>query len=122
MPAAQAAKSGIGSPPAPAAALGPDILPAARRATRLVFLLAGIAMASWAPMVPYAKTRLGLSDAALGLVLLGVGAGALVAMPLAGWSLARLGCRLVILATAAVACLVLPALAVAPEPVSLGVA
>ena len=31
---------------------------AARRATRLTFFLSGMAMASWAPMVPFAKARL----------------------------------------------------------------
>ena len=35
-------------------------LPLAIRATRLIFLASGIGMAAWAPMVPYAKARLGL--------------------------------------------------------------
>lgn len=88
-------------------------LPAARRATRLVFLLVGIAMASWAPMVPYAKARLGLSDAALGLLLLGLGVGALAAMPVAGIALARFGCRRVILVGTLIGCADLPLLAIA---------
>ena len=49
---------------------GQQRLPGAIRATRLIFLVSGIGMASWAPMVPYVKARLGLDDAALGLVLL----------------------------------------------------
>jgi fucose permease len=98
-----------------------DTLSGARRSTRLVFLLVGIAMASWAPMVPYAKARLGLSEAELGLVLLGLGAGALGAMPLAAWSLARLGSRRVILVAGAITCLDLPVLAMAPTPTILAV-
>jgi len=44
------------------------VLQKAARATRFIFLMSGFAMASWAPMVPYAKARLHLDDADLGLV------------------------------------------------------
>ena len=37
-----------------------------QRATRLVFFAAGLGMAAWAPLVPYAKSRLGLDEATLG--------------------------------------------------------
>ncbi len=100
----------------------PEGLPAARRATRLVFLLVGIAMASWAPMVPYAKARLDLPDSVLGLLLLGIGVGALLAMPLAGWALARFGCRRVIPFAALLACIDLPLLAFADRASLLGIA
>lgn len=39
---------------------------AARLATRLSFLLAGFGMASWAPLVPFAKARLAIDDGAKG--------------------------------------------------------
>ncbi len=97
-------------------------LPAARSATRLVFLLVGVAMACWAPLVPYAKIRLGLSDSALGLVLLGLGAGALAAMPLAALALARMGSRRVMLAAGTIVVLDLPLLALASGALSLAVA
>ena len=44
--------------------------PATRLATRLAFLVAGFGVAAWAPLVPFAKARLGATDAALGLLLL----------------------------------------------------
>jgi fucose permease len=48
----------------------------------------------------------------LGLLLLGPGAGSLLAMPLAGALTARLGCRFVIAVSTAVICLTLPLLAI----------
>ncbi|WP_236020618.1 hypothetical protein [Devosia sediminis] len=42
-------------------------------ATRAVFLVAGLAMAAWAPLVPFAKARVGVEDGALGLLLLCLG-------------------------------------------------
>ena len=57
----------------------------------------GFAAGAWAPLVPFAKQRLALSDGALGLALLCLGLGSIVAMPLAGALAARLGCRRVLL-------------------------
>src|SRR3546814_13791688 len=68
-------------------------------------------MAAWAPLVPYAKARFGIDDATLGLLLLCIGAGSLVAMPLTGTVTARFGCRRVILAAGAVICAALPFMA-----------
>lgn len=39
----------------------------ARLATRLSFLAAGFGVACWAPLVPFAKSRVGADDAQLGL-------------------------------------------------------
>lgn len=83
------------------------------RATRLVFFAAGLGMATWAPLVPYAKDRLGLDEGALGLLLLCLGAGSLCAMPFTGVLAARFGCRLVILTSGVILSLLLPALALA---------
>lgn len=85
----------------------------AARATRLIFLVSGIAMASWAPMVPYAKTRLGLDDASLGLILLAFGGGSMLAMPLVGWLAQRCGNRRVIGVGGLLLCAALPLLALA---------
>lgn len=92
------------------------------RATRLIFLLSGIGMASWAPMVPYAKERLGLDDATLGLVLLCMGCGATAAMPLAGFFTHRFGHRDVIGVSGLLVCLALPLLTLAPNAWWLGAA
>src|SRR5260221_12160185 len=64
-----------------------------RRATLAAFLVAGLGLAAWAPLVPYAKARLGVDTAALGLLLLCLGVGSIVAMPPAGGLTTRFGCR-----------------------------
>jgi len=43
--------------------------PATRLATRLAFLVAGFGIACGAPLVPFAKQRLAIDDATLGLLL-----------------------------------------------------
>ncbi|MGK4431273.1 MFS transporter, partial [Yersinia enterocolitica] len=49
--------------------------------TRLAFFISGLGMAAWAPLVPFAKERIGLNDASLGLLLLCIGVGSMLAMP-----------------------------------------
>lgn len=80
-------------------------------ATRAVFLVAGLAMAAWAPLVPFAKARVGVEDGMLGLMLLCLGLGSIVAMPVTGVLASRFGCRAVIVASAIAAAAVLPFLA-----------
>jgi len=76
-----------------------------------MFCVIGFAAGAWAPLVPFAKQRLGLDDGGLGLVLLCMGLGSIVAMPVAGEIAARTGCRRVLLGGAAALCLVFPLLA-----------
>lgn len=83
----------------------------AQISTRIAFFIAGFAMAAWAPLVPLAKARAQLSEGSLGLLLLGLGAGSILAMPLAGYLCARWGCRRVIVGASALICLMLPLLA-----------
>ena len=110
-------------PPRPAPLpLSSSALGRARRATQGFFLLTGIAAGSWASMVPFAKGRLALDEAQLGIVLLCLGLGAAGAMPVAGHISHRLGNRSVLVAIGLVVCLVLPLLAVAPSMVVLGAA
>lgn len=85
------------------------------RATRASFFSAGVGLSAWAPLVPYARARLGADEAELGLLLLSLGLGSIVAMPLAGWAAARLGCRRLIGALALLCAATLPWLAVAPD-------
>lgn len=97
--------------------------PALRRqasATCAAFFIPGCVIATWAPLVPYAKLRAGLDDAALGAILLCLGFGSLVAMPLAGALAARQGCRRVMLASTAAMLLALPLLALLSSPWLLG--
>src|SRR3954470_22683456 len=79
--------------------------------TRTAFFIAGFGMAAWAPLVPFAKERLGIQDGALGTLLLCLGAGSIIAMPLAGFLTSRLGCRRVLIVAALVICATLPLLA-----------
>jgi MFS family permease len=79
--------------------------------TRIVFFIAGFGMAAWAPLVPFAKARVGVDEGVLGLLLLCLGIGSIVTMPLAGALAARLGCRFVIIVSALLLCLTLPLLA-----------
>lgn len=91
-----------------------------QHATRAAFFLPGFATAAWAPLVPFAKHRTGLDEGSLGLVLLCLGAGSLLAMPIAGMLAARHGCRAVMIATLVMVTATLPLLAVAPSPLTLG--
>ncbi|WP_395943979.1 MFS transporter [Brevundimonas sp.] len=94
--------------------------PQTRIATRLAFLAAGFGLASWAPLVPFAKARLGVDDGALGLLLLCLGVGSVLAMALTGIASARYGARPVIILGGLLMAAALPFLAVAATPLSLG--
>ncbi|WP_206240590.1 MFS transporter [Novosphingobium terrae] len=96
--------------------------PATRLATRLAFFVAGFAIACWAPLVPFAKARLGLDDATLGLLLLCLGSGSVAAMMVSGTLTSRFGTRPVILAGGAGVMLLLPCLAAAPSTALLALA
>jgi len=93
--------------------------PETRLATRVSFFAAGFAMACWAPLVPYAKANVGVDEGMLGLLLLCLGAGSLVAMPLTGAISARIGARPMILAGGFGLVLTLPLLAAAGHPLAL---
>ncbi|BFT64605.1 MFS transporter [Pseudomonas moorei] len=79
--------------------------------TRIAFFIAGLGIAAWAPLVPYAKVRAGLDDGTLGLLLLCLGVGSILAMPLAGMLASRFGCRKVATGGTLLICLALPLLA-----------
>lgn len=81
--------------------------------TRIAFFIAGFGLAAWAPLVPYAKARAGLDEATLGLLLLCLGAGSILAMPIAGILASRYGCRRVLVGGTLLICLALPLLATA---------
>src|SRR5258708_31993467 len=79
--------------------------------TRTAFYIAGFGMAAWAPLVPYAKERSAIQEAALGMLLRCLGEGSIFAMPLAGVLTSRLGCRRVLILAVLVICATLPMLA-----------
>ncbi|MGY2079668.1 MFS transporter [Modestobacter sp. SYSU DS0657] len=86
----------------------------ATRATYLAFIGAGFAFASWAARIPQVRTRLDLDPAALGLVLLAIAAGSVIALPLSGPVIARLGSRRTVTLMAGLLTVALVVVAVAP--------
>jgi MFS family permease len=80
----------------------------ARLAVSAAFLANGLGFANWAARIPAVKDDVGLSTGALGVALLGMAVGAVVAMPLAGALLVRFGSRALTRATLALFCLALP--------------
>lgn len=83
-----------------------------KKATKHSFFIAGFAIASWAPLVPYAQARLQADPATLGNILLCLGLGAVIGMPLARTLSGRLGARSIIVAAALSLVISLPLLAV----------
>jgi predicted MFS family arabinose efflux permease len=66
---------------------------AARLATRVLFLVAGFGYSCWAPLIPLTKARLGIDEHVLGLLLLCIGVGSIMAMALTGALAVRYGTR-----------------------------
>ncbi len=63
----------------------------ARVATSLIFAFNGLLFAAWVPHIPQVKHELGLTDASLGLALLGPAVGSMISMPLIGRATTRYG-------------------------------
>ena len=80
-----------------------------------IFFLNGFGFGSWAVRIPAVQERLDLGEGLLGLALLGMAAGSLVSMPLAGGLVSRLGSRPVVGATGLGFFLALPLLAWSPS-------
>lgn len=81
--------------------------------TRTIFLINGLGMSAWAPLVPFARDRLLLSGASLGALLLCLGIGSLAAMPVTGTLVARFGCRRVMCVSTLLVLMMMPLLATA---------
>ncbi len=94
--------------------------PGARLATRIAFLVAGFGVAAWAPLIPFAKQRLGADDGVMGLLLLCLGAGSVTAMLRTGPLCARYGCKPVVVGSGLAMAALLPLLAIAGSPWMLG--
>jgi MFS family permease len=65
----------------------------ARVSVLTIFFLHGAVFGTWVSRIPAVKSEIGLSTGELGLALLGVAAGCLIAMPVAGWLVSRYGSR-----------------------------
>lgn len=81
-----------GSPRSEVPPAGP-VPQAARLAVTAIFAVNGLILSNWVPRIPAVQRNLDLSEGRLGLALLGVAVGALLAMPLIGGLVARFGSR-----------------------------
>ena len=86
----------------------------ARVAISVVFLVNGVTFASWMPRLPEIQDRLGISDAALGITLVGAGVGGLAASGFSGRLVDRFGSRTMTLVTSAGLSMALPLMGIAP--------
>lgn len=77
---------------------------AKRVATRAIFFVAGFAMGLWASLVPYAQKRLNFDAGSLGMLLLCLGTGSLLAMLFSGKLIGRFGCKKIMLLGIALTC------------------
>ena len=93
-----------------------------RKSTLLIFLVCGLGMSSWAPMVPFAKERMGLNDASLGILLLALGAGAIIMMPITGFLIQKYGSRKIIMSSVILMGFLLPLLLILSSPIGMGIA
>jgi len=93
-----------------------SLLPGLRAqiSTRFAFLITGLAMSAWAPLIPFVKERLVIGESTLGLLILCFGLGSLIAMPITGLLVNRYGCRRVITITLLLMCISLVCLAISP--------
>ena len=79
-----------------------------------MFLVNGVTFASWMPRLPEIQDRLGISDAALGITLVGAGVGGLAASGFSGRLVDRFGSRTMTLVTSAGLSMALPLMGIAP--------
>ena len=68
-------------------------LTGARLSVLFIFLVHGLVFSTWVSRIPAVQSNLGLSSSRLGFALLGVAAGSIVSMPVAGWLVSRFGSR-----------------------------
>jgi hypothetical protein len=91
-----------------------------RAATFAVFMVNGGMIGTWVAFIPWKQADLGVSKATIGLCLLCMAAGALVAMPLTGQILNRRSSAGMTRTATLLYCLLLPLPLLAPSPVALG--
>ena len=94
----------------------------ARLATRLAFFAAGFSMACCAPLFPFFKENVSADKAQFGVLLLCLGLGSLIAMPVTGMMAASRGARPLILLGGFGLVILLPLMSLAESPWALGVA
>lgn len=109
--------AGVGS----ATAINPRFVDEAQKklrrkinAARIGFFTGGFTVACWAPIIPFVQNNLSLNPSQLGLLLLGLGIGSFVGMPIAGTLTAKFGSRTALGLSGLLSCLLLVMLAWMP--------
>ncbi|MFI3272265.1 MAG: MFS transporter [Pseudomonadota bacterium] len=74
-----------------------SLTPTNTTAARIAFALLGVMVSMWAALIPYVKQSLQVSESTIGMLLLSLGIGAVVAMPITGNLAVRFGCRCLLL-------------------------
>ena len=85
-----------------------------RTAVSAMFLLNGLLVGGWAPAIPVFKDKHELAESELGLMILLIGVGSLITMPVTGAIIARRGSTNILKIAAASCILVLPMVLFAP--------
>jgi MFS family permease len=67
----------------------------AHRAVSVCFFLCGFIFANWAARIPSVKDRFNLDEGALGALLFMLPLGSILALPVAGWVIHRMGSRVI---------------------------
>jgi fucose permease len=87
-----------------------------RAATTAVFAVNGAGIGVWIAQIPFVQERFDLSKSTLGLILLAMSVGVIVALPLMGQAIVRLGSARSTRLGGIALCLVVPLPLLAPEP------
>ena len=88
----------------------------ARTATTGVFFVNGAAIGVWVAQIPFVQDRFDFSKSTLGLVLLAMAVGVIVALPLMGQVIVRLGSARSTFVAGLACCALVPLPVLAPEP------
>jgi hypothetical protein len=93
----------------------------ATHGTALVFAISGVVQASWMSRLPAVRDRLHTDVTGLGLTLVALGVGTLLAMAFAGWTCRHYTSRRVAVVASVSACVLLGGIGIASSPPALGV-
>ncbi len=88
-----------------------------RASTTVAFLINGAAVGSWVAQIPFIQDRFDLTKTAVGFVIIGMSAGVVMALPIAGQAIARHGSERVTRIATVAMCLMLSLPLLAPHPV-----
>ncbi len=66
-------------------------IPTERIAVSLLFLLNGYTLGNWAPKIPFFLVRMNISESIMGILILILGFGGLLVLPVTGYAIAKIG-------------------------------